>query len=226
GRGADPGGRTGVVEGTALAAGEGALAPRDVAAVLTVPALTNVGIVLPEPGFLEGLRAATRATDTLLVIDETHTWSAGPGGCTAALGLEPDLVTLGKALGGGLPIGAYGVSAAVAERIAAERDADYVDAGGIGGTLAGNALSLAAARATLSQVLTDEAFARMIGLAERFRRGVADVIEARRMPWSVVSLGARVEYRFVAPAPRSGGASAAAGDPELDEYMHLAALNR
>jgi glutamate-1-semialdehyde 2,1-aminomutase len=222
----DPLQTTRVVEWNDLAAVEAALAPRDVAAVLTEPALTNIGIVLPEPGFLEGLRAATGRTDTLLVIDETHTWSAGPGGCTAALGLEPDVVTLGKALAGGLPIGAYGVSAAVAERIAADKDADYVDAGGVGGTLAGNALSLAAARATLSQVLTDDAFARMIALAERFRNGVADVIEGHRMPWSVVSLGARVEYRFVSPPPTSGGASAAAGDPELDEYMHLAALNR
>jgi glutamate-1-semialdehyde 2,1-aminomutase len=222
----DPLATTTVIEFNDLPALEAALSPGDVAAVLTEPALTNVGIVLPDPGFAEGLRAATRRAGTLLVIDETHTWSAGPGGCTAAWALEPDIVTLGKALGGGLPIGAYGTSAPVAARIAADDQADYVDAGGIGGTLAGNALSLAAARATLSEVLTETAFAGMTALGERFRRGVADAIEAHRLPWSVVSLGARVEYRFRSPPPRTGGESAAAGDEALDEYMHLFALNR
>jgi glutamate-1-semialdehyde 2,1-aminomutase len=222
----DPATTTRVVEFNDLPAVEAALAPGDVAAVLTEPALTNVGIVLPETGFLEALGEATRRTGTLLIIDETHTWCAGPGGCTAAWGLSPDLVTLGKALGGGLPIGAYGTSADVAARIAADEDADYVDAGGIGGTLAGNALSMAAARATLAEVLTADAFTRMIALADRFRRGVLATLQERELPWSVVSLGARVEYRFASPPPRSGGESAAAGDAALDEYMHLFAQNR
>jgi glutamate-1-semialdehyde 2,1-aminomutase len=118
------------------------------------PALTNIGIVLPEPGFLEAVRELCTRHGTLLIIDETHTFSAGPGGCTAAWGLEPDAISLGKSIAGGVPIGAYGVSAELAERIAAEEDADYEDTGGVGGTLAGNALSLAAARAALGEVLT------------------------------------------------------------------------
>jgi glutamate-1-semialdehyde 2,1-aminomutase len=162
----------------------------------------------------------------LLVIDETPTLSAGPGGCTAAWGLEPDAVTLGKSIGGGVPIGAYGVSAALAELIAAQADADYEDTGGVGGTLAGNALSLAAARATLRDGLTDEAFARMGSLREHFVAGVEEAFARHGAPWSIVSLGARAEYRFSAPPPRTGAGSAAAADPALDEYFHLRLLNR
>ena len=172
------------------------------------------------------MREACTRAGTLLVIDETHTLSAGPGGCTAAWGLEPDVVTLGKSIGGGVPIGAYGVSAEVAERIAAAEEADFEDTGGVGGTLAGNALSLAAARATLRDVLTEEAFVRMIALCERFVDGVEETLARHGAPWSIVSLGARAEYRFTSPAPRTGAESAAAGDAELDEYMHLALLNQ
>ena len=149
----DPAETTRVAEFNELDSVEAALAHGDVACVLMEPALTNIGIVLPEPGFLAGVREACTRAGTLLVIDETHTLSAGPGGCTAAWGLEPDVVTLGKSIGGGVPIGAYGVSAEVAERIGAQEDADFEDTGGVGGTLAGNALSLAAARATLRDVL-------------------------------------------------------------------------
>ena len=198
----------------------------DVACLLMEPALTNIGIVLPEPGFMDEVRALCDEHGTLLIIDETHTLSAGPGGCTAAWGLRPDAVTLGKSIGGGVPIGAYGVSAALAERIAAQEDADYEDTGGVGGTLAGNALSLAAARATLGEVLTDEAFERMIGLRERFVAGVEAAIADHGMPWSIISLGARCEYRYSPEPPRTGAESAAAGDPELDEYLHLYLMNR
>jgi glutamate-1-semialdehyde 2,1-aminomutase len=125
-----------------------------------------------------------------------------------------------------VPIGAYGVSAKLAERIAAEEEGDYEDTGGVGGTLAGNALSLAAARATLRDVLTDDAFARMSALRERFVAGVEEALAAHGAPWSIVSLGARAEYRFRAPPPRTGAESAAAADPELDEYLHLTLLNR
>jgi len=205
---------------------ERALLPGDVACVLAEPALTNIGIVLPEAGFHDAIRELTRRTGTLLIVDETHTFSAGPGGCTAAWGLEPDLLTIGKAIGGGVPAGAYGVSDEVAERIAAREDADYEDVGGIGGTLAGNALSLAAVRATLTQVLTQEAFGRMIPLAARFAVGVADVIEDAGLPWHVTELGARAEYRFSATPPRNGAESAAAGDEQLERFLHLYALNR
>jgi len=205
---------------------ERALALGDVACVLAEPALTNIGIVLPQPGFHDTLRELTRPTGTLLIIDETHTSSAGPGGCTAAWGLEPDVLTIGKAIGGGVPAGAYGVSDEVAARIAAREDADYEDVGGIGGTLAGNALSLAAVRATLTEVLTEEAFGRMIPLAARFAAGVADVIEDAGLPWHVTELGARAEYRFSATPPRNGAESAALGDEELERFLHLYSLNR
>jgi glutamate-1-semialdehyde 2,1-aminomutase len=182
--------------------------------------------VLPEPGFLDAVRAACTRAGTLLIIDETHTLSAGPGGCTAAWALSPDAVTLGKSIGGGVPIGAYGVSAELAERIAAQEDADYEDTGGVGGTLAGNALSLAAARATLGSVLTDEAFERMVSLCDRFVAGVEAALERFSVPWSIVQLGARAEYRFTPAPPRTGAESAAAADRELEEYLHLYLLNR
>ena len=222
----DPARTTRVAEFNDLASVEEALSHGDVACVLMEPALTNIGIVLPEPGFLAGVRAACSDAGALLIIDETHTLSAGPGGCTAAWGLEPDAVTLGKSIGGGVPIGAYGVSADLAERIAAETEADYEDTGGVGGTLAGNALSLAAARATLGEVLTDEAFAGMVALRERFVAGVEDVLAAREVPWSIVSLGARAEYRFAASPPRTGQESALAQDVEIEEFLHLHLLNR
>ncbi|MEU6257034.1 transaminase [Streptomyces sp. NPDC047043] len=202
------------------------LAHGDVAAVLMEPALTNIGIVLPEPGYLEGVRELTRRHGTLLINDETHTFSAGPGGCTAAWGLEPDLLTIGKAIGGGIPAGAYGLSAELADRLLARADLDLIDMGGVGGTLAGNALSVAATRATLEHVLTDEAFARMTKLSERFEAGVRAGIEAHALPWSVSRLGARTEYRFASPAPRTGTESAAAADPELEDFLHLYLANR
>ncbi len=203
------------------------LAHGDVACVLTEPALTNVGIVLPEPGFHEALRDTTRAAGTLLIVDETHTICAGPGGYTAAHGLEPDLLTIGKPIAGGIPAAAYGFSGEVASRLEEllPRD-ERADIGGIGGTVAANVLSLAAMRATLAEVLTDEAFERMIGLGKRFEAGVADVIERHGLPWHVTRLGCRVEYLFRPERPRNGSEAAAGGDPELDRFIHLYALNR
>jgi glutamate-1-semialdehyde 2,1-aminomutase len=222
----DPALTTRVVEWNDLGALEEALAHEDVACVLAEPALTNIGIVLPEPGYHDGLRKLTRRFGTLLAIDETHTICCGPGGYTKAAGLEPDFVTIGKTIAGGIPAAAYGFSADVAERIESDVDTMLADVGGIGGTLAGNALSLAAIRATLAEVLTEEAFDRMIGLAERFAEGVDEVIRRRALPWHAVRLGCRVEYRFRPDPPRNGGEAAAADDPHLDRFMHLYALNR
>ncbi|MDL1896607.1 aspartate aminotransferase family protein [Anaerolineae bacterium CFX7] len=222
----DPTLTTKVVEFNDLDALERALAPRDVACVLAEPAMTNIGIVLPEPGYHDALRALTRQTETLLILDETHTLSAGVGGYTRAHNLQPDLLTVGKALGGGMAAGAFGVTKQVAEKMFARENADYIDVGGIGGTLAGNALSLAAMRATLENVLTEENYARMISLATRWTRGVADVIQEFELAWHVTQLGARAEYRFMPNPPRNGGQAAAAHDEELEQYMHLYALNR
>ncbi|HXV02641.1 MAG TPA: aspartate aminotransferase family protein [Gaiellaceae bacterium] len=218
---------TRLVEWNDVAALRRELAHGDVACVLTEPVLTNVGIVHPEPGFHDALRAATRETGTLLIVDETHTICAGPGGYTAANGLEPDLLTIGKPIAGGIPAAAYGFSDDIAGRLEELLPVDErADVGGIGGTAAGNVLSLAAMRATLSQVLTDEAFDRMTSLGERFEAGVADVIERRRLPWHVTRLGCRVEYLFRPDTPRTGSEAAAGGDPELDRLIHLYLLNR
>src|SRR4051812_39536069 len=184
----DPAETTKVVEFNDIEALQAALAPEDVAIVLAEPAMTNIGIVLPEPGYLDALREITRRTGTLLLIDETHTLCAGPGGMTAAAGLDPDIVVVGKTIGGGIPIAAYGLSRELADRVDALIEVEDSDVGGIGGTLAGNALSLAAARATLEQVLTAEAFERMIPLAERWTEGVEDVLERRAVPWHVTRL--------------------------------------
>jgi glutamate-1-semialdehyde 2,1-aminomutase len=202
------------------------LAYGDVAAVLMEPALTNIGIVLPEPGYLDGVRELTRRHGTLLINDETHTFSAGPGGATGFYGLSPDILTIGKAIGGGIPAGGYGLSAELADRLLGRSDLDLVDMGGVGGTLAGNALSVAAMRATLEHVLTDEAFARMCALSERFEAGVAAGIAKHDLPWSVSRLGARSEYRFANPAPRNGTESAASADAELEDFLHLFMSNR
>ena len=222
----DPAETTRVVEFNDAEALERELGEGDVACVLAEPALTNIGIVLPQPGYHEALREATRRAGTLLVIDETHTICSGPGGYTAAHGLEPDLLTIGKPIAGGIPAAAYGFSEEVARRVdeaVPEREADV---GGIGGTLAANVLSLAAMRATLGEVLTEEAFDRMIELGARFEAGVQQVIDAHSLPWHVVRLGCRVEYLF-RPEPASTGAEAAAGgDEALDRFIHLYALNR
>ena len=216
---------TRVVPFNDVAALERALEDRDVAAVLVEPALTNVGIVLPEPGYHEALRDLTRRTGTILIIDETHTICAGPGGMTARDGVEPDMLVIGKTIGGGIPAGTYGMSADVAQRIRATMP-ERTDVGGVGGTLAGYALSLAAIRATLGSVLTADAFERMIPLAERWEAGVNSVIESRRMPWHVTRLGARAEYHFVAAPPRDGAEQAAHADALLEKFLHLAAMNR
>ena len=218
---------TRVVEWNDAEALERELAHGDVACVLAEPALTNIGIVLPDPDFHDALRAATREAGALLIIDETHTLCAGPGGYTAAYGLEPDVLTVGKAIAAGIPAAAYGFSEPVAERLEAMLPADErADVGGIGGTVAANVLSLAATRATLAEVLTDEAFERMIALGERFEAGVAGVIERHGLPWHVTRLGCRVEYLFRPERPRDGSEAAAGADPLLDRLIHLYALNR
>ncbi len=203
-----------------------ALEDRDVAAVLIEPALTNVGIVLPEPGYLDAVRELTRRTGTILIIDETHTICAGPGGATGVWGLEPDMLVIGKTIGGGIPAAAYGMSASIGDRVRATIPLEESDVGGIGGTLAGYALSLAAIRATLDEVLTDDAFGRMIPLAERWAAGVDSMIASRGVPWHVTRLGARAEYHFMPSPPRTGAEQHAHGDFELERFLHLWAMNR
>ena len=217
---------TRVVEINDLDGLETALAHGDVAACLFEPALTNIGIVLPDEGYHEAVRELCTKYGTLLIIDETHTISAGPGGCTQTWNLEPDFVTVGKTLGAGIATGAYGMSEEVSRLIHEGVDWPNADVGGVGGTLAGNALSMAAMRATLGQVMTDEAFERMIGLGERFEQGVRDVIGSRELPWHVVRLGCRVEYLFRPDVARNGAEAAAGQDEDVDPFIHLFMLNR
>jgi glutamate-1-semialdehyde 2,1-aminomutase len=222
----DPSQTTRAIEFNDVRQLEQALADQSVACVLAEPAMTNMGIVLPAAGYHAALRALTRRYGTLLVIDETHTFSAGPGGCTQLWDLEPDMVTIGKCIGGGIPSGAIGMSTEVVNRIALQHDADYEDTGGVGGTLAGNALSAAAMRATLEHVLTAEAFERMILLATDLRHSIERLIASRQLPWNVTQLGCRVEYSFQ-PQPAMNGTAAHEGvDRELDSYLHLYLLNR
>jgi glutamate-1-semialdehyde 2,1-aminomutase len=217
---------TRVVEINDLDALERELAHGDVACCLFEPALTNIGIVLPDEGYHRAVRELCTRYGTFLVIDETHTLCAGPGGYTRAYDLEPDFLTVGKPLAGGIPAAAYGMSEETAARVVAALPDGPVDVGGIGGTLAGNALSLRAMRATLEHVLTAEAFGRMIPLAERFTDGVQDAIGAAGLDWYITRLGCRAEYGFQGTRPRTGGEAAASMDHELDRFMHLYALNR
>jgi glutamate-1-semialdehyde 2,1-aminomutase len=222
----DPSVTTKVVEFNDLATLEAALAPGDVACVLAEPAMTNVGIVHAQPGYHKSLRELTRKHGTLLIIDETHTICASPGGFTREENLEPDMLVFGKAIGAGIPGAAYGFSQEVADRIVAAQNLEDCDVGGIGGTLAGNALSLAAMRATLTKVLTKEAFDRMIPMAERWTQGVAAAITEFELPWHVTRLGCRAEYLFGATPPTNGTEAHDAMDFELERFMHLYAMNR
>ncbi len=226
GPGVDPSVTTKVVEFNDLLALEKALQHRDVACVLAEPAMTNVGIVHPEAGFHHQLRELTRKYNTLLIIDETHTICAGPGGYTRAENLDPDFLVFGKPIGGGVPGAAYGFTKAVGDAIAAHQDLEDCDVGGIGGTLAGNALSLAAMRATLDKVLTQKAFDHMIPLAERWTAGAEKAIAEFDVPWHVTRLGCRAEYLFSPNRPRTGTEAHDATDFELERFMHLHAMNR
>jgi glutamate-1-semialdehyde 2,1-aminomutase len=222
----DPRETTKVIEFNDIAALETALSSRDVAAVLAEPVMTNIGIIHPDPGYHDALRELTRKYGTYLIIDETHTICTGPGGYTAAHGLKPDFFVLGKPLAGGIPAAIYGFTEEVAQAFSDRLVLEDSDVGGIGGTLAGNALSIAAMKATLENVLTDEFYAQAFQLQEQFTAGVESVIKEFNLPWIVKRLGNRSEYWFRPAPPKNGGEAAAAVDHELDRYMHLFALNR
>ena len=222
----DPATTTDVIEFNDIDALERALSTREIACVLAEPVMTNVGIVHPDSGYHVALRDLTRKYGTLLIIDETHTICAGPGGYTREHNLDPDFFVIGKPIASGIPAATYGFTAEVGDRILQRIKVEDCDTGGIGGTLAGNALSLAAMRATLERVLTPEAFAHMIPLGKRFTDGVQSVIWEMQIPWTISRLGCRAEYLFRSTQPRNGGEAAASADFELERYMHLYALNR
>ena len=221
----DPALTTRVVPFNDLVELERVLAIGDVACVLIEPALTNIGIVLPQDGYIQGVRNITRKYDVLLVIDETHTICAGPGGCTKLWNIDPDFVVIGKTIGGGIPVGAYGMTSEIALRLEVAMTGHDVDVSGVGGTLSGSALAMSAMRATLSNALTQEDFDQTIPLATRWTQGVEQACAKRNLDWHVQQLGCRAEYWFCTP-PVDGAQAAAAVDPMLEAFLHLFCLNR
>lgn len=217
---------TKVIELNDVAALDAALRDRDVACVIAEPVLTNSCMVLPQPGFHEALRRLTRAAGTLLLIDETHTISTGPGGYTRAHGLEPDLFVLGKPVAGGVPAAVWGFTDAVAAAFERVRAATPSGHSGMGTTLSANALALAAIRVTLTDVMTDAAYDHMTRLAARLGEGLERLIERRRLPWHVVRLGARVELICARGPLRNGAEAEAAHAPAIERALHLGLLNR
>jgi glutamate-1-semialdehyde 2,1-aminomutase len=210
---------------------EAALAPSDVAIVLAEPAMTNAGFLLPDDGFHGALRRLTNEAGTLLAIDETHTLVCAHGGLTGAWGLEPDFITLGKSIAGGVPLGAYGMRDAIASQIAAPEESHVVsgavvDEVATGGTLFANALAMAAARAALLDVLTPEAFERTAALGERMATGLRSAIGTAGLPWSVNQIGAHASYFFGTHAPRDAAASRDADDPDLRALIRVFMANR
>ena len=188
--------------------------------------MTNIGIVLPDEGWHEALRELCTKHGAVLIIDETHTVCAGPGGMTLRDGLKPDAVVIGKTIAGGIPAGAYGMTGELQDRVRSSIHLEDIDVGGVGGTLAGNALSLAAIRATLGEVLTPESYPEMIERATEWTEGVQATIDEFGVPWQVTQLGTRAEYSFLPHSPKDGAEAAHADDFELQQYLHLHALNR
>ena len=215
-----------VVEFNDLAALEAALALGDVACVLAEPAMTNIGMVLPEPGYWQAAQALIRRHGAALVLDETHTISCGPGGYARVHGLQPDAMVLGKPVGGGVPCAVYGFSAEWAERVVRAKHSAPPGHSGIGTTLSGNLLAMAAMRATLSELMTGAVYAPVLALATTLADGLRDCIARHRLAWCVTQLGARTEFQFRARPPRNGSEARASLDAELEHLIHLALLNR
>lgn len=215
-----------VVEFNDLAALDAALAAGDVACVLAEPVMTNIGMVLPAPGFWEQAQAIIRRRGSLLVLDETHTISTGPGGYTRAHGLQPDALVLGKPVGGGVPCAVYGMSADLAARAVRAKQEAPPGHSGIGTTLTGNMLAMAAMRAALTEVMTDAAYTHMLGLAGQLAAGLRRTIAHHALPWCVTQVGARIEFQFTPTPPRNGTEADRILDGELEHIIHLGLLNR
>lgn len=215
-----------VVEFNDLAALDAALAGGDVACVLAEPVMTNIGMVLPEPGFWDEAQQIIRRHGTLLVMDETHTISTGPGGYAHAHGIAADALVLGKPVGGGVPCAVYGMSAELAARAEQAKREAPPGHSGIGTTLTGNMLAMAAMRAALTEVMTPAAYGHMLGLAQRLADGLRLVIARHGLPWCVTQVGARTEFQFCPTPPKNGSEAERILDGELEHLIHLGLLNR
>jgi glutamate-1-semialdehyde 2,1-aminomutase len=215
-----------VVEFNDLAALEAALAGGDIACVLAEPVMTNIGMVLPQPGYWEAAQQLIRRHGALLVLDETHTISSGPGGYAMAHGLEPDALVLGKPIGGGIPCAVYGMTLDLARKVEqAKRDAPPGHSG-IGTTLSANMFAMAAMRANLEQVMTEDAYRHMFALAGQLAHGLRGIVARHGLPWCVTQVGARTEFQFTPAPPRNGSEAAAGLDSALEQVIHLYLLNR
>ena len=217
---------TRVVEFNDLVALEAALAPGDVACVLAEPVMTNIGMVLPAPDFWEQAQTMIRRHGTLLVMDETHTISTGPGAYAQAHGITPDAMVLGKPVGGGVPCAVYGMSAELAERAVQAKEQAPPGHSGIGTTLTGNVLAMSAMRAALTEVMTPVAYEHMRALAEQLAKGLRQTIARHGLPWCVTQVGARVEFQFNPTPPTNGTEADRILDSELEHIIHLGLLNR
>ncbi|NMM29363.1 MAG: aspartate aminotransferase family protein [Glaciimonas sp.] len=215
-----------VVEFNDLAALDAALAAGDVACVLAEPVMTNIGMVLPQDGYWAAAQQIMRRHGTLLVLDETHTISSGPGGYARLHGLQPDALVVGKPVGGGVPCAVYGFSRSLAARVEQAKRQAPPGHSGVGTTLTANMLTMAAMRANLAEVMTDAAYAQMLVLAERLAQGLRSVIAKHRLPWCVTQVGARTEFQFSAQPPVDGSAAEVILDSELEQIIHLFLLNR
>ncbi|AZP14136.1 aspartate aminotransferase family protein [Undibacterium parvum] len=215
-----------VVEFNDLAALEAALSNRDVACVLAEPVMTNIGMVLPQPGYWEAAQEILRRYGTLLVLDETHTISSGMGGYTREHGLQPDALVVGKPLAGGVACAVYGFSQELARRVEQAKRLAPPGHSGIGTTLTANMLSMTAMRANLAEVMSDAAYAQMFSLADYLAAGLRAVIGKLGLPWCVTQVGARTEFQFSQLAPGNGSAAALILDSELEQVIHLYLLNR
>jgi glutamate-1-semialdehyde 2,1-aminomutase len=217
---------TKVIEFNDLVALEQALKDEDVACVLAEPVMTNIGMVLPDTDYWQKAQAIIRKTNTLLILDETHTISTGPGGYTQTHNLHPDGLVLGKPIAGGIPCAVYGMSKQFADSAMLAKTNAPAGHSGIGTTLTANMLAIKAMRATLSQVMTDNAYTYMFTLAQQLAAGLRDIITQYQLPWCVTQVGARTEFQFTQTAPKNGSEAALILDSELEQTIHLYLLNR
>ena len=217
---------TRVIEFNDLPALEAALADGDVACVLAEPVMTNIGMVLPQPGYWERACELIHRHGSLLVMDETHTISSGPGGYAREHGIRPDAVVVGKPLGGGMPCAAYGFTAELAARVQAAKRKAPAGHSGVGTTLSANLLAMAAMRATLTHLMTPTVYAPMHRLSAMLADGLRSVIAKQSLPWCVSQVGARSEFQFCATPPLNGSQAGAAMNAALEHAIHLYLLNR
>jgi len=215
-----------VVEFNDLPALEAALKRGDIACVLAEPVMTNVGMVLPQPGYWEAAQQLIKQHDALLVLDETHTISSGPGGYARAHGMQPDALVIGKPISGGIPCAVYGFTEELARRVEQAKRSAPPGHSGIGTTLSANMFAMAAMRANLEEVMTEAAYQHMFTLAAQLANGLREIIARHQLPWCVTQIGARTEFQFTPSAPRNGTEAQAAMDAELEQAIHLYLLNR